>query len=178
MIATRSEILDALGKVEYASKSIHPDKKALYADVFEEERLTVGQLGDMVRGCVKRLKFSAFPTPAFLLECARPPAINAPSGDGHESKDPIIWLENEVDVQTRWARHFEERGNDYGARMARLAIERAHTAVNSRLNERGLPARYTASGAEDFGASSMQGIPVRTEQRDFHDWTREAEDDR
>lgn len=176
MIASRDDVLDALDKLERATRSIPPDKKALFADAIESEKLTRAQLGDAVMTCVKRSKNTFFPAVGAILEAARPPGVNAPPSEGHKSADPIVALEREIEVQTAWMRKHEDRLNDFGVRMARKAIERAQDHINRRLQERGISKRYVGVGVEDFGASDLVGAPARTTQGDIDDWLHNSED--
>lgn len=169
-IAYRDEILDALWKIGKVTRPIDADKQGIYADALESEKLTRAQVGDMVRGCVKTLRIGFFPTPAKLIDFARPPAINAPSSDARPF-DPIASFEREIEVQTEWLRKFELRGDEFHARCARVAIERAQIGINERRKHRGSPARYVAAGVEDFGAAA-----AGDKQADFHDWTHDSED--
>lgn len=172
-IAYRDEILHALWKIGKCTRPIDSDKQGIYADVLASEKLTRAQLGDMVMTCTKTVKVGFFPTPAKLLEFARPPAINAPSN--WKSVDPIVQMEREIDIQTQWLRKFEARADEFRAKCARADIGKLQDRINERRKSRGQEPRYVGVGVETFGsdARSGAGTPI---QLNVEDWTRETED--
>jgi hypothetical protein len=92
--------------------------------------------------------------------------------------DPVKGLEWELVAQNAALRAHESRLNDYGARMARIEIERIQEAINRRLISRGQAPRYVGVGVEIFGQEQLPLQPTRPMQNDFHDWNHESEDDR
>lgn len=168
-----SQILMFLHQLEVAFRPQSPERLSLYRDVIVKRKVTAEQLGDGVLAAIE--KCDRFPSVAELLRFARPEAVNMPRRDGDgESVDPIAVLEREIEVQNGWLRHFAQKGDEYGQRMARLAIERASKKVNDRLAARGRGPRYVAPGVEVFGdARSETNRPVRP---DFGDWTEESYD--
>lgn len=151
-IATRDEILDALWKIGKITRPIDSDKQSIYADAIESEKLTRAQLGDMVMTCTKTLKVGFFPTPAKLLEFARPPSVNAPSGDG-APYDAIRSLENELSVQLAWRNRFRDQGQDHRADQIEKDCAKIRDHIDRRLQERGLAPRYAGNG----GAATWTG---------------------
>lgn len=166
----RTEILAHLHKLEVAFKPMRPDRMALYADVIEKNNLSERELRDGVIACIETLEY--FPAIAQILARARPVCTGQPPSTEQDSKDAIILHEDEIAVQTAWMRKFEAKGDDYGVRVARSAIERAQDAVNRRLLARGLGSRYVAVGVEQFGADEQPRAFRQSEH-----WTTEPEND-
>lgn len=147
------DILVALQRLEHAHRPQSPERLAVYVEGIQRHRVTPGQLGDAVNTAIDRC--DRFPALSELLRYARPEAVNMPRRDGEEGGvDPIVLLERDVEVQNAWLRRFAQKGDEYGQRMARLAIERASRKMNDRLEARGQGPRYVAVGVEVFGSDT------------------------
>lgn len=169
------DILVALQRLEHAHRSQSPERLAVYVEGIQRHRITPGQLGDAVNTALDRC--DRFPALSELLRYARPESVNMPRRDGDEGgEDPIAGLEREIDVQNAWLRRFAQKGDEYGQRMARLAIERASAKVNDRSAARGAGPRYVAVGVEVFGSESPARRGRATSLEDsMAGWTVEEE---
>jgi len=165
----RTDILACISQLEIAFKTISGARSALYADVIEKNNLTEPEL----RGAIVKIieTMDRFPTVSQILTAARPPRVGQPPSDPQDSKDPIVQYEEEIAIQTQWLRRFESKGDDYGMRVARRAIERAQDAINRRLEHRGYAPRFVGVGVEQFGADE----PPRHERQHEH-WTEQGPD--
>lgn len=157
-----ADILVALQRLEHAHRSQTPERLATYVEALQRNHVTPGQLGDAVNTALDRC--DRFPSISELLRYARPEATNMPRRDGDDGhEDPLTTLEREIEVQNAWLRQFANRHDDYGQRMARLAIERASQKVNDRLAARGQSPRFVAPGVEVFGSDdrASRAAPVK-----------------
>lgn len=168
-----TQIFSMLHKLEVAFRPQSPERLSLYRDVIVKKQITAEQLGDAIITAIERCDY--FPSMSDLIKFARPEAVNMPRRDGEPAhEDPITTLEREIATQNAWLREFTRKGDEYGQRMARLAIERASRKVNDRLEARGMPTRHVAPGVEVFGEErSGHTYPTRAS---FGDWTQETDD--
>lgn len=174
--ATRTEIIDGIGKIEMATRSIHVERKAMVADAMERRRLTFEEVIRAVEVCVEQWEGAFFPPTAKILGWARPVTTNAPQRELDGSRDPIIGLEREIALHTEWLRIFEQKGDAFRSHCARVEIEGAQKRINNRLQERGLSPRYVAVGVELFGAEDTRSKANRPVQANFGDWPEQEYD--
>lgn len=169
-LATRDDVLRALGVIEGWFAPLKADRRAALADGIVEESPTKDELAEMLRRTKREWTSKFFPTISALLGYARPPRTAGPDDQAGGHYDAIADLEREVSVQRAWAAKFAARGDHRAAERCSADAARHEVAINRRLAERGLGPRYVAPGVEDFGAATAPPQGVRVEQFGFQDW--------
>lgn len=168
-LASRDHVVTTLQVLEGWYGGLKADRLSALADGIYEEGPTHEELEAMLRACKREWKSRFFPTISVLLLWLRPPSAKGPDHE-RPAEDAVVRLERERDIQVKWLRHYEGKGDENRAAAARRDVEKLEERINARLEARGQARRHLGAGVEDFGSLS-------TTQYGFQDWRRGDEED-
>lgn len=138
----REAIVAALHRIETATRTVSPERIALFADVLIKHHVTEAQMGDAVHMTLEHWESNSFPPIAKILKWAHPSTENAPRRDGATSFQEIE-REYHGPISDLWKFGTEEIG------WPNLVSERARLDMEDRIR-----ARFGEEGVEQARAAA------------------------